>query len=160
MDIDHPVAPQVPHNHYNLLPPTLPMFPLPYRVLFLVLFGIFLFALNLQLLHFLGIDTAYILGIRRGSHTSSGALILPDGDDPEEGYAKSGSLPGPVWGLLGASTAWVSVGWAIFRWGSGGNDHAMDQWRWVWVLSAAGLIGGLVMPYNGLWKRERVAFTQ
>ncbi|TYJ56906.1 hypothetical protein B9479_002351 [Cryptococcus floricola] len=74
MDIDSPPSesfptPQDPHNHINL-PSFSASFPLPFRVLFLVGVALLLWAINLQVLSWIGLDMSWILDLR---------------DDPGEG---------------------------------------------------------------------------
>lgn len=145
-------------------------FPLPYRVFFLVGLGILLWAVNLHVLHFVGLDTGYVLGVRT---RSSSEAEVEDNERAEEGaialtgstgkitYARSRELFGPVYGLLGAYAAWSLGGWVVFRWLVGADDQAkVDGWRWLPFLTALGAVAGLLAPYDRMWKRERVAFVR
>lgn len=144
-------------------------FPLPYRVLLLVGVGILLWALNLHILHLLGLDTGFILSVR--SRTSAdgeaddlaeeGAISLAGAGSAKATFARSRELIGPVYGLLGAYAAWTFGGWLVFRWIVGSGDQAsVDAWRLLPLLTALGAVAGLVAPYEGLWKRERQAFIR
>ncbi|WVQ83274.1 hypothetical protein IAT38_005413 [Cryptococcus sp. DSM 104549] len=77
MDIDSPPSasfpeldPTTPHKHLSL-PSLSASFPLPFRVLFLIGLAQLLWAINLHVLHLLGLDTSWILDLRE---------VDPDGD--------------------------------------------------------------------------------
>ncbi|KAL7417724.1 EXS family-domain-containing protein [Mrakia frigida] len=182
MDIDTPVSSfpeeDLTHSgHYHLTVPSFSTsFPLPYRVLFLVFFGSFLWALNLHILNSLGIDTSWILGIRRrDAYASPLVLSSDDGDnDGEEhelgllgegeggsAWAKGRDVYQAVYGLVGAFGGWSLMGWLVFRWLSGGEEEEeMDKWRGLPFLTALGVVVGVGMPYGGLWKKERRGFVE
>ncbi|OCF45854.1 hypothetical protein I317_00342 [Kwoniella heveanensis CBS 569] len=70
MDIDSPPSPEYPtgtdaspHKHIHL-PGFSSSFPLPFRVLFLIGLAQLLWAVNLHVLHLLGLDTSWILDLR------------------------------------------------------------------------------------------------
>ncbi|WVQ98093.1 hypothetical protein IAU59_005215 [Kwoniella sp. CBS 9459] len=70
MDIDSPPSPEYPtgtdaspHKHIQL-PGFSSSFPLPFRVLFLIGLAQLLWAVNLHVLHWLGLDTSWILDLR------------------------------------------------------------------------------------------------
>lgn len=186
MDIDTPLELDDSHvGHYHLTVPSFSTsFPLPYRVLFLVFFGLTLWAINLHLLNLLGIDTSWILGICRRRQSAplpsggggGGSLALADlsssSEDSDEAgllglgeggnaWAKGKDVYGAVYGLVGAFGGWSLAGWLVFRWLSGGEEEEeMDKWRALPFLTALGVVAGVWMPYEGLWKRERRAFVQ
>lgn len=169
MDIGGTPPPQGANSASLTVPSFYTTFPLPYRVLFLVGIGILLWALNLHILHLLGFDTGFILGVRSradgdgGSDdlAEDGAISLAGGSTTKASFARSRELIGPVYGLLGAYTAWSFAGWLIFRWLVGGDDQdQVDAWRLLPLLTSLGAVIGLIAPYDGLWRRERQAFIR
>ena len=193
MDIDSPLEISLDdsthsHGHYHLTVPSFSTsFPLPYRVLFLIFLGTLLWALNLHILNSLGIDTSWILGIRRSSASTSQVVLPPSSSDDDGGssdqddqlessagllgvlgegeggsaWAKGKDVYGAVYGLVGAFGGWSLVGWFVFRWLSGGEEEEeMDKWRGLPFLTALGVVVGVWMPYGGLWRRERRAFVE
>jgi hypothetical protein len=171
MDIGGTPPPQGANSASLSVPSFYTTFPLPYRVLFLVGLGILLWALNLHILHLLGLNTGFILGVRSRTGpdgepddlAEEGAISLASGGgSAKTTFARSRELVGPVYGLLGAYTAWSFAGWIVFRWlvGGGADQDQVDAWRMLPLLTALGAVVGLVAPYNGLWRRERQAFVR
>jgi hypothetical protein len=160
------------HNHSHLeLPEFSLAFPLPFRVLFLIGLAILLWAINLHLLHLLGLDTSWILDFRDpdlSSSTAGQVALEPDvesyeldvgtnsidlGDKVER--PSSGKLYAPVYKLFGLYTLWVGGGWILFTWVSGGIEEAMEEWRGLVGVIMVGAVVGGVMPWRGIGERER-----
>ncbi|KZV81617.1 EXS-domain-containing protein [Exidia glandulosa HHB12029] len=119
--------------------------PLPFRVALLGGLGILAWALNLHLLHLLGIDTAFALDFRiydKGYHQ----------------LAHPSTLYGPVYRVFFAYSAWTFGGWVVFRVACAGDMDSMDSYKIIAVITLAGLLFGLLMPFNAVSLRERRAF--
>jgi hypothetical protein len=159
------------HGHTHLeLPEFSLSFPLPFRVLFLVGLAILLWAVNLHLLHLLGLDTSWILDFRDtdvSPPTGGDAETLEAGPESYELIGgnvdlgdkverpASGKLYGPVYRLFVLYTLWVGGGWLLFMWISGGDEKGMEECRGLVGLVMLGpALAGLV-PWRGVGQRER-----
>lgn len=167
MDIDSP--PTLPdstvtppgHPHLNL-PTFSSSFPLPFRVLFLVGLAQLLWALNLHILHVLGLDTAWILDFRDTGHETTEIELSEDlsrsnGARVVQARPESGKLYQPVYKLFLIYTAWVGAGWILFRMITGGEVESMEQWRWFVGVVAVGAGVGAIAPWQGIGQKERKA---
>lgn len=128
-------------------------FPLPFRILVLVSCGILCWALNLHVLHLLGIDTGLILDIRNAGSA---------GDPP--GYAGSHAHPSKlyrgVYQLAGFYAAWTALCWVLgFQILAGGDGNAFTS-RVVSGFSIAMAIVFLLLPIDKLKKQERSMFLR
>ncbi|KAG8710008.1 hypothetical protein FRC08_017761 [Ceratobasidium sp. 394] len=140
-------------------------FPLPYRVFLLIGLGIFFWATNLHVLHLLGIDTVWVLDLRRDKlPASSPPTPLPTTRTAELPYDISSleavSLYKSVYKLLVSYGLWIGAGWACFRWMTGGVSKSVDAYKTLPAFTAVGIIFGLVCPFNVLMKRERYRFLR
>ncbi|CED82712.1 Predicted small molecule transporter [Phaffia rhodozyma] len=141
MDIDTPPV-LTPNPHTHLAVPSFhSSFCLPYRVLFLIGLGLFLWTTNLHLLHHLGIDVGYILAINSPSSSSSEALttgrpVLPevDDDDDDEEMTILGGNPGDFF------ESNVGGGYSSRERGAAGYARAGEIIRPLWGLLAV-LVG-------------------
>lgn len=180
-----------PHQgHYHLvdLPPLSASFPLPFRVLTLVGFAIFLWGSNLQILHSLGINPAKALGFQTGPDSTDTDEIIGldtlgtdlngnetgiDGDEGilnsenvsagrefETGSGASGSGHRIVYKMGLIYSAWVAGGWLLFRLLSGGEVDRMESCRGVVGLVMIGAVLGALVPYRGVGERERRALRR
>ncbi|KAK1921595.1 protein-ER retention-related protein [Papiliotrema laurentii] len=175
MDIDSPPSlpdpqdPHASHSHLNL-PTFSSSFPLPFRVLFLVGLAQLLWAINLHVLHLLGLDTAWILDFRDkpsgpddielldGPDSARNRLSVP-GDRPA-GRPHSGNLYVPVYKLFMLYSAWVGAGWILFLAFTGGERDSMERSRWFVAFVALGAAVGAITPWKGVGERERVALRR
>lgn len=117
-------------------------FPLPFRILVLVSLGAFCWALNLHVLHLMGIDTAVVLDIRSSLN-------------PNEHIHPSTLYP-PVYQLAACLAVWTGACWILgFQVLAGGNgESAVGKTVAVFsLLLAAGL---LFLPADRLKKTERM----
>ena len=159
-------------------------FPLPYRVLLLIgacLFtyftcscclqrklpglGIFYWASNLHVLHLLGIDTVWVLDIRRDKTTSSSPPTpLPTARTPDLPHDISSLeailLYKSIYKLFLAYGLWMGLGWACFHLITEGLSDNVDSYKLLPAFTVIGLVFGLVCPFNILMKRERFRFLQ
>ncbi|KAG8746355.1 hypothetical protein FRC10_005344 [Ceratobasidium sp. 414] len=156
-------------------------FPLPYRVFLLIGtrphylsvgraahsrdtgLGIFFWATNLHVLQLLGIDTVWVLDLRRDKlPASSPPTPLPTTRTHDLPYDISSleavSLYKSVYKLLLSYGLWIGAGWAYFRLMTGGVSKSVDAYKTLPAFTAAGIIFGLVCPFNVLMKRERFRF--
>ncbi|QRW08269.1 ER retention-like protein [Ceratobasidium sp. AG-Ba] len=125
--------------------------------------GIFFWATNLHVLHLLGIDTVWVLDLRRDKlPASSPPTPLPTARSTDIPYDVSSleaiSLYKSVYKLFLAYGMWIGWGWVCFRWITGGVEKSMDAYKLLPAFTAAGIVFGLVCPFNVLMKRERFRF--
>jgi hypothetical protein len=130
-------------------------------VLFLVGLAQLLWALNLHVLHKLGLDTAWILDVRNANH-DTGEIEMSDNPSHARmaqsvSRPESGKLYQPVYKLFLLYTAWCGAGWVLFRMLTGGESESMEEWRWVVGLIAVGAVVGALSPWKGVGERERRA---
>ncbi|KDN49722.1 hypothetical protein RSAG8_01787, partial [Rhizoctonia solani AG-8 WAC10335] len=140
-------------------------FPLPYRVFLLVGLGIFFWATNLHVLHLLGIDTIWVLDLRRDKiQSSSPPTPLPTARQPHLPYdlfsLEAINLYKSVYKLFVIYIAWIGIGWLYFRLITAGDAEAMDMYKVLPALTGIGLVVGLVCPLDVLVKRERMRFLR
>ncbi|CAE6429350.1 unnamed protein product [Rhizoctonia solani] len=140
-------------------------FPLPYRVFLLVGLGIFFWATNLHVLHLLGIDTIWVLDLRRDKvQSSSPPTPLPTARQPQLPYdifsLEAINLYKSVYKIFVVSGAWIGLGWLYFRLITAGDAEAMDMYKILPALTGIGLIVGLICPLDVLMKRERMRFLR
>ncbi|EUC64072.1 ER retention-like protein [Rhizoctonia solani AG-3 Rhs1AP] len=140
-------------------------FPLPYRVFLLVGLGILFWATNLHVLHLLGIDTIWVLDLRRDKiQSSSPPTPLPTARAPHIPYdlfsLEAINLYKSVYKIFVVYAAWVGIGWVYFRLITAGDAEAMDMYKILPALTGIGLVVGLVCPLDVLMKRERVRFLR
>lgn len=188
MDIDSPPSrggydPHAGHKHLDL-PVFSASFPLPFRVLFLVGLAILLWAVNIHVLHLLGLDTSWILEYREepaDDDPLAGAIPLehveadmleangssgPGNDDSSARIGRlkkrpeSSKLYGPMYRLWAMYTAYVGSGWVLFRLITGGEADAMERWRFLVGILSLGAIGAVLLPWRGVGEREREAMRQ
>ena len=181
MDIDSPprvadTGSHAGHTHFLSLPSFSTSFPLPFRVLFLVGLAQLLWAVNLHILHLLGLDTAWILDVRdHGSllddipllDSDVGNLDIPHSRSIREvdglrgsDQVGSGKLYQPVYRLFLLYAAWVGGGWIVFRVITGGDPESMESWRWLVGVIAIGASIGALAPWRGAGQRERAALRK
>ncbi|KAF8608987.1 EXS-domain-containing protein [Ceratobasidium sp. AG-I] len=138
-------------------------FPLPYRVLLLIGLGIFYWASNLHVLHLLGIDTVWVLDIRRDkAPSSSPPTPLPTARTPDLPHDISSLeavlLYKSIYKLFLAYGLWMGSGWACFHLITEGLSDNVDSYKLLPAFTVVGLVFGLVCPFNILMKRERFRF--
>ncbi|CUA66678.1 Protein ERD1 [Kluyveromyces lactis NRRL Y-1140] [Rhizoctonia solani] len=140
-------------------------FPLPYRVFLLVGLGILFWATNLHVLHLLGIDTIWVLDLRRDKvQSSSPPTPLPTTRAPHLPYdifsLDAINLYKSVYKLFLIYAAWIGVGWLYFRLITAGDPEAMDMYKILPAITGIGLVVGLVCPLDILMRRERIRFLR
>jgi hypothetical protein len=167
MDIDSPVsipdAPPLPgHSHLNL-PTFSSSFPLAFRVFFLVGLAQLLWAVNLHILHLLGLDPAWILDFRDTGHDVTD-IELSDSptrkNDVVAERPRSGKLYQPVYKLFVIYSAWMGGGWTLFRLITGAETEEMERWRGLVGVIGVGAAVGALAPWRGVGERERAALRR
>jgi hypothetical protein len=157
MDIDSPPSDTYTnHNHSLTLPPLSASFPLPFRVLFLIGLAQLLWALNLHILHLLGLDTSWILDFRDDPPDE----IELEPITPEVTRPESGKLYQPVYKLFLIYTSWVGGGWVVFTVLTGSDTELMEQYRGIVGVVALGAVGLALAPWHGVGERERRGLRQ
>jgi hypothetical protein len=151
MDIDTD-APLNTSSHFSAV------FPLPYRCLFLVGIGILGWATNLQGLYFLGIDTGFVLDIRRNSgsteHNNIASTSLAGFRNTT--YAHPSILYRPIYKLFLLYAIFLAGSWLAFHsMASGGSNTKI-----VPFLSFIILLAGLISPLPLFHKQERFTFLR
>lgn len=117
-------------------------FPLPFRILVLVSLGALCWALNLHVLHLMGIDTAVVLDIR--SPSSPNEHIHPS------------TLYAPVYQLAACLAAWTGLCWILgFKLVAGGDGQSAAG-KLVAAMSLFLAAGLLFLPAERLKKSERM----
>ncbi|WWD00635.1 hypothetical protein V866_007570 [Kwoniella sp. B9012] len=195
MDIDSPPSPfnpdvtqNSPHKHLEL-PGFSSSFPLPFRVLFLIGLAQLLWAVNLHVLHVLGLDISWILDLRddpdppldepeteeRGIELSVPSSLpktisLDDELEPDTPIRSraseriirppSNKLHGPVYKLFLLYSAWCGSGWIIFRILTNGIEDEMERWRVIPGLLWVGILAGMFVPWRGVGERERAGLRR
>jgi hypothetical protein len=127
--------------------------------------GIFFWAANLHVLHLLGIDTLWVLDLRRDkTQSSSPPTPLPTARSPEIPYDLSSleavSLYTSIYRLFVIYGLWVGAGWVYFRWVTGGVAETMDSYKLLPAVTAIGVVLGLVCPFDVVMRRERFRFLR
>lgn len=122
------------------------VFPLPFRVLFLICLGILGWATNLHGLHTLGLDATNALEIR--IHDSR--IALPTTRSFRTSY-------GPVYRLFAACFIWCLTFWSIYRGVTYQNLLYVDVFKYLPAVAALGILIGLVSPLDILQSSHREA---
>ncbi|OJA09866.1 hypothetical protein AZE42_06264 [Rhizopogon vesiculosus] len=131
-------------------------FPLPFRVLFLIGFGILGWATNLHVLHLFGIDAPSALEL----HSHSGRISLPTTSSHSRALSSARAYYTPIYRLFAAYSAWCLVGWSFFRLVTGSNTMLVDGFKYIPALSSLGVLTVLICPYEICQKHERDVFLQ
>jgi EXS family len=135
--------------------------PLPWRVSLLTGVGILCWASNLQFLHLMGINTAYVLDMH--SHINSQYLRPFSPTSPRLGpanFTSLGRLYTAIYKLLGIYAAWTFGCWLLFRALCGGDAEMINHYKIVPEICAIGVLAALVCPLNVVRKIERDLFLQ
>jgi len=120
-------------------------FPLPFRILVLCTLGLSCWAVNLHVLHLLGIDTSKILDIR---HATSNEHLHPS------------RLYQPIYQLAAFYAAWTGLCWTVgFKWLADGQGDS-EAGRWVAGFSWVTALLFLVAPFDKLKRTERLMFLR
>lgn len=138
--------------------------PLPWRVALLTGVGILCWASNLQFLHLMGIDTAYVLDMHSHINAQHSIPITPTPTStPTFGPTPptlSRRLYIAVYKIFWTYAAWTFGCWLLFRALCGGDVQMIDQYKIVPEICAVGILIALVCPLNVIRKRERRLFLQ
>ncbi|PVG02503.1 EXS-domain-containing protein [Serendipita vermifera] len=148
MDIDTD-APLIPSSHFSTV------FPLPYRCLFLVGVGMLGWATNLQGLYFLGIDTGFVLDIRRNSSGTEWDNTSLTGFRSAN-YAHPSVLYRPIYKLFLLYAIFFSASWLAFHLmaSEGLNTKLIPSLSFIVLLIA------LISPLPLAHKQERFTFLR
>jgi hypothetical protein len=116
-------------------------------------------------LHLLGIDTIWVLDLRRDKvQSSSPPTPLPTARQPQLPYDLSSleavNLYKSVYKLFAVYGSWIGFGWLYFRLITAGDGEAMDIYKVLPALTGIGIVVGLVCPFNIMMKRERMRFLR
>ena len=141
--------------------PVFTFVPLPWRVALLIGIGILCWASNLQFLHLMGIDTAYVLDMQSHINAQYSRPFSPTSSRfGSTTLTTSGRLYIAVYKLFGAYAAWTFGCWLLFRALCGGDAQMIDQYKIVPEICVFGILAALVCPLNVIRKRERDLFLQ
>ena len=124
-------------------------FPLPFRVFVLAGLGILGWATNLHGLHLSGIDVASAMELRLSTSKSS----------PDE-HAGVPALYETTYEMALSYCAWVLLTWVLFRACTMSDISLFDHYAYIPAISTIILIMMLLYPFNGLFRMERLKFTQ
>lgn len=136
------------------------VFPLPFRVLFLVGLAIWGWGANLHGLYLLGIDAAAALDLRPRDSLGGSlpALPLSRGQRGFKFVQDPQSLYGPVYRLAAFYTAFCTLAWMLYRYATYGDVLEVDTYKYIPALCALCVCMGLLSPINIFQKRERDVF--
>jgi hypothetical protein len=143
------------HN-YDYEDSSAAVFPLPFRVLFLICLGILGWAMNLHCLHSLDIDATSILDVRLPDHAqnplptirTAGFKHLPH---PSTTYSS-------IYRLFAFYSVWCFALWCLYRFATYQNTLAVDVFKYLPAVAALGLVISLVCPFDILEAPLRDAF--
>lgn len=117
-------------------------FPLPFRILVLVSLGALCWALNLHVLHLVGIDTAVVLDIRSAS-------------SPNEHIHPSTLYP-PVYQLAACLAVWTGLCWILGFQVIAGGDGESAVGKTIAAMSLFLAVALVFLPADRLKKSERM----
>jgi hypothetical protein len=132
------------------------LFPLPFRVLFLVGLGILLWAANLHVLGLGGIDVATALDL----HTSDSGIALtsPLSLRYTGTNRKASGLYFPLYRMFVTYSACCFGAWLLFIYMVHGNPLLVDAFRHIPAICGLIILIGLITPLDIFQKRERDMF--
>jgi hypothetical protein len=125
------------------------VFPLPFRVLFLICLGILGWATNLHGLHTLGLDATNVLEIKAHDF----ARTTPR----NAGFRFLSTSYSPVYRLFAACFIWCLTFWSIYRVVTYRNLLYVDVFKYLPAVAALGVLIGLVCPFDMLQPSYREA---
>ena len=134
--------------------------PLPWRVALLTGVGILCWASNLQFLHLMGIDTAFVLDMHSQINSQYSRPFSPTSPHFGTISTNSGRLYHAIYKLFGVYSAWTVGCWLLFRALCGGDAAMMDHYKIVLEVWAMGVLATLACPFNVVRKRERDLLLQ
>ncbi|KAK4058143.1 protein-ER retention protein [Microbotryomycetes sp. JL221] len=142
-------------------------------------------ATNLHLLAYLGIDTSLVLDIRLDDYLGAASALLPmtssqaiagqttTAASAAAGVAGAGAVRAqaapfvhpsrlypPLYVLAAIGFLWTTVSWAVFMKLTSGDVVEMVKWRGVPTFSAFAVGAVALMPFNVLYKKERMMFLR
>jgi len=127
------------------------IFPLPFRVLFLLSSGILAWATNLHGLHLHAIDGPSVLQLDPSA--------LPTTRSPASNHVdRSSSSYRPIYRLFFHCAAWCLSIWLVYWYLTLHHVEYVDVFKYLPAVGALGLVIGLVCPYDVLELREREKF--
>ncbi len=133
-------------------------FPLPYRVLFLIGFGILGWATNLHGLDLCGVDVVGNMGLRTETNPTNSAI--PVYRPPTFNKSKAAPLYQATYRLFLSYSGICIASWALFRLMTRGDPSLVDKYGHIPVITAIGIIFLLLCPFNILVKSERNKFIK
>lgn len=136
------------------------IFPLPFRVLFLVGLGIWGWGANLHGLYLLGIDAAAALDLRLRDSLGGSLPALPvsRGQRGFKFVQDPASFYGPVYSLAAVHTVFCSLLWMVYRYATYGDIDEINTYKYIPALCVLCVFMGLLSPVNVFQKRERDVF--
>lgn len=138
-------------------------FPLPYRVLFLVGTGILAWALNLHILHLLGVDSISALDVRRSVAQETNHTPLPSTARQSSSttyHVHPAGLYRPLYRLFIQYSAWCTVSWLLFHWCTTNDARAINEFKLLPIVTATVVLLVLISPFNHFQKGLRTIFRQ
>ncbi|KAF8623092.1 hypothetical protein AX15_006503 [Amanita polypyramis BW_CC] len=126
-------------------------FPLPFRVIVLVGFGILGWATNVHGLHVFNVDVVAAMDLRSEEHppkpsswNSYRRFITPS-------YQ-------PIYALSAVYFLWFFMTWSMYSLGAHGDPEATDAFKYIASTAILVIIGVLICPFRLMFKRERDQF--
>jgi len=127
------------------------IFPLPFRVFFLVGLGILGWATNLHVLDSFGVDVITALQMRKSD------LISLSPRHPRSSL-KASTIYSPVYRFFLAYSVWCFGAWALFIYVVHGNVLLVDAFRHIPAICALFILIALISQLDIFQKRERDVF--
>jgi hypothetical protein len=127
------------------------IFPLPFRVLFLLSSGVLAWATNLHGLHLHAIDGSSVLRLDRSSLPTIRSSGSKQAARPPSSYL-------PVYRLFSYCAAWCLCIWLMYRYSTTNHVEYVDVFKYLPAVGVLGLVIGLVCPFDVLELREREKF--
>lgn len=131
--------------------PLAAIFPLPFRVLFLVSLGVLGWATNLHGLQLLGIDGPGALELQ----PSNSYLPLRS---PSSGHLSPHTCYVALYRIFIEHTGWCFAAWLVFRAATLSDTALVDTFRYIPAVCILVVLTVLVCPCDVFHKRERDCF--
>lgn len=157
MDIDSPDS-----SPEGLVSPFSATFPLPFRVLALLGFGGLLWATNLHILDWLGVDTAQALQIPHHKPSNGLPSHTPPVSSPPSPLPFSGNLHAhpstlypPVYRVVATYISFVAGGWFLFYLFTQGDIGALNASKWIPAVCYTVILVAAILPLRDVYGVQR-----
>ncbi|EAU91059.2 hypothetical protein CC1G_03227 [Coprinopsis cinerea okayama7 len=152
--------------HYD---PASVVFPLPYRVFFLIGVGLLGWATNLHGLYKLDVDVVGALELRTEgyqprlpltNHRRPSLIGQSNGSARSNTFMATPTFYQSLYRLILTYSGICLVSWTLFRASTGDNPSLVDAYGYIPALTALIMVFILLTPYNIFFREERAKFIQ